>query len=315
MSWLSSLRQRFGLVKSTRKPHRPRPLTGFEQLEDRIVPAGLLDDPILDLDPADGVPGRDVVIGTSYLQLNGAQAITPLTQFVGLAGHAPPIAGKPTDIFGPTSGDLFASMPPGSLVGTGNEWFASLPKPVALGVGQKAGAGVAADVPSTGASNPSIITPPQPATSPRATSPLPADVIARLGLTMPPADPTATAAPEFGGQATPIQVVQAGWLGRPWEGSTTAVQTSSVVGLQSLATVAENTHSASGPLADDVLYTVGFESAEGYSTGFIASQVGWSHFSNNTTQPVIATTHPGTGSQHLHCRACGGGPGVCCRRL
>ena len=47
------------------------------------------------------------------------------------------------------------------------------------------------------------------------------------------------------------------------------------------------------------LSTVGFEASEGFSTGFVDDQAGWSTFSNNVVSPVISAGNPNTGAQHL----------------
>lgn len=44
---------------------------------------------------------------------------------------------------------------------------------------------------------------------------------------------------------------------------------------------------------------VGFETAEGFSEGFIGGQAGWAAWDANTSQPIISTNNPATGSQHL----------------
>ncbi len=68
-------------------------------------------------------------------------------------------------------------------------------------------------------------------------------------------------------------------------------------------TPAEVSQRATEPqqLAVTDLYTTGFESADGFSPGFLGGQpaTGWGIFANNITQPTISTAAPQSGSQHL----------------
>ncbi|MDA1055054.1 MAG: hypothetical protein O3C40_31920 [Planctomycetota bacterium] len=50
---------------------------------------------------------------------------------------------------------------------------------------------------------------------------------------------------------------------------------------------------------DNNLLVTGFEAAEGFSTGFIGSQSGWSFAADNTVQPIISAVNPQSGSQQL----------------
>ncbi|MCY2987522.1 MAG: hypothetical protein NTY19_06620 [Planctomycetota bacterium] len=138
------------------------------------------------------------------------------------------------------------------------------------------------------------------------------DLAARLGLTLPPADvsvaagslspSSALAVQESGDAATPINVVHVGWLDSPAETPGGALLSAPAVDDLS-SPLTETEPILPGPLADTVLQTVGFEPIDGFSTGFIGTQGGWSTFSNTTTEPVISSVHPSTGSQHLRIAA------------
>ncbi|MDP6380637.1 MAG: hypothetical protein QF662_04755, partial [Phycisphaerae bacterium] len=77
----------------------------------------------------------------------------------------------------------------------------------------------------------------------------------------------------------------------------------SVVGISeaSISRASEEAGANGEPVASagTVLYTTGFEPAEGFSTGFIGFQGGWSYYAGNTTQPVISGANPAGGTQHL----------------
>lgn len=44
---------------------------------------------------------------------------------------------------------------------------------------------------------------------------------------------------------------------------------------------------------------IGFESSEGFSSGFIGDQAGWQAWVGNTSQPIISTENPASGNQHV----------------
>ena len=46
-------------------------------------------------------------------------------------------------------------------------------------------------------------------------------------------------------------------------------------------------------------FGTGFEMSQGYSTGWISGQNGWSSFTNSSSQPYVANNNPFSGAQHL----------------
>jgi RHS repeat-associated protein len=144
------------------------------------------------------------------------------------------------------------------------------------------------------------------------------DAAARLGLTISPAEAAAAASSssllanrESGASdAAPVSVVDVGWFGAVPQDSNgipdlapgpddPMATAGSAPGEITTGVVADAPSPVLGPMADEMLATVGFEPVDGFNTGFIGGQMGWTVFSGNTSQPVVSTANPAGGSQHV----------------